>query len=161
MWTRLVNWYGERESLAGTILISDHDYDGCTFVLCLGSLCCVLVLFMCHYAQIRFPGIPVRRCRFSGIGVDGNAFHRLRTCHKSSYLSHLSSKQLFLIDTYRLKKYLSTGWHGSSPNFYIHSLIQFCCLFIRSKSWKHFFANMSNSGMVWWSVIIIVYFVYV
>lgn len=107
------------------------------------------VFVVCHYDQIRFPGIPVRRCRFSGIGVDGNAFHRLKTCHKSSYLSHLSSKQLFLIDTYRLKKYLSTGWHGSSPNFYIHSLIQFCCLFIRSKSWKHFFANMSNSGMVW------------
>lgn len=107
------------------------------------------VFVVCHYDQIRFPGIPVRRCRFSGIGVDGNAFHRLKTCHKSSYLSHLSSKQLFLIDTYRLKKYLSTGWHGSSSNFYIHSLIQFCCLFIRSKSWKHFFANMSNSGMVW------------
>lgn len=69
----------------------------------LGSLCCVPVLFMCHYDQIRFPGIPVRRCRFSGIGVDGNAFHRLKTCHKSSYLSHLSSKQLFLIDTYCLQ----------------------------------------------------------
>lgn len=127
--------------LCRTVLTSDHDMIGVPLYFVWGFRCDP-DLFMHHCDQIRFPGIPVRRCRFSGIGVDGNAFHRFKTSHKRSYLLHLSSKQSFKIVTYWLKRYRSAV---SSPNLNIHSSIQFCCLSTWSYSGEHIFSYISTT----------------
>lgn len=91
-------------------------------------------LSVCHCDQIRFSDIPLRQCRLSGKGVDGNAFHRIKTSHKRCHLARaflktiIQNQHVLVEDTSVISQ---LEFHTAHHRIYfIHPSIYFCCLYL-------------------------------